>query len=48
MRVLITGINGFIGSHVAKRLLDENIDIIGLDNDYTSTEKARKSVPISE
>ena len=48
MRALITGINGFIGSHVAKRLLDENIDIIGLDNGYTATDKALKDVPIIE
>ncbi|MBS3055595.1 MAG: NAD-dependent epimerase/dehydratase family protein [Candidatus Aenigmarchaeota archaeon] len=31
-KVLITGINGFIGSNLAKRLLDLNADVIGVDN----------------
>lgn len=38
--VLITGVAGFIGYHLAKRLIDENIFIIGIDNmnDYYSVE----------
>ena len=34
MKFLITGVAGFIGFHVCKRLLDENTDIevVGLDN----------------
>jgi len=36
MKVLITGTAGFIGSHLAKRLLKEGFEVIGLDciNDY--------------
>ncbi len=32
MKVLVTGIAGFIGFHVAKRLLDEGYEVVGLDN----------------
>lgn len=32
MKVLVTGIAGFIGFHVAKRLLDEGHEVVGLDN----------------
>ena len=32
MKILITGIAGFIGSHLAERLLKLNYIIIGLDN----------------
>ncbi|MCP4606886.1 MAG: NAD-dependent epimerase/dehydratase family protein [Proteobacteria bacterium] len=32
MRVIITGGAGFIGSHVAERLLDENCEVVCLDN----------------
>lgn len=32
MKVLVTGLAGFIGFHVAKRLLDEGYEVIGLDN----------------
>ncbi len=31
-RVLVTGAAGFIGSHVAARLLDEGADVLGLDD----------------
>ena len=36
MRILVTGAAGFIGFHVAKRLLDSGEEVIGLDviNDY--------------
>ena len=47
MRVLITGIKGFIGSHVAKRILNEDdIQIIGLDNGYTATDKMLDGISI--
>ena len=32
MKVLVTGIAGFIGFHVAKRLLSENYSVVGIDN----------------
>jgi UDP-glucuronate 4-epimerase len=32
LKVLVTGIAGFIGFHVAKRLLDEGYSIVGFDN----------------
>lgn len=39
-KVLITGVAGFIGYHLAKRLIAENIFVIGIDNmnDYYSVE----------
>ena len=40
MRVLITGAAGFIGSHLARRYLDEGAAVVGVDNinDYYSVE----------
>ena len=32
MKILITGAAGFIGYHVALRLLNEGLDVTGLDN----------------
>lgn len=32
MLVLVTGAAGFIGYHLSKRLLEESIDVIGIDN----------------
>ena len=32
MKILITGTSGFIGFHLAKRLLDDEHDILGVDN----------------
>lgn len=32
MRILVTGVAGFIGMHVAKRLLADGHEVIGLDN----------------
>lgn len=32
MKTLVTGVAGFIGFHVAKKLLDENIQVLGIDN----------------
>jgi UDP-glucuronate 4-epimerase len=32
LKVLVTGIAGFIGFHVAKRLLDEGYSVVGFDN----------------
>ncbi len=32
MKVLITGVAGFIGMHVAKRLLAQGVEVVGIDN----------------
>jgi UDP-glucuronate 4-epimerase len=32
MKVLVTGVAGFIGYHVASQLLEKNISVIGIDN----------------
>ena len=31
-KIFITGIAGFIGFHLAKRLLSEGFDVVGIDN----------------
>lgn len=35
MRVLLTGVAGFLGSHLADKLINENVHVIGLDNFIT-------------
>ena len=37
MRILVTGVAGFLGSHVADRLLHEGYNVIGMDNLITGT-----------
>lgn len=32
MRILITGAAGFIGSHLAKKLISQGYEVIGVDN----------------
>ena len=32
MKILVTGVAGFIGYHVALKLLKKNISVIGIDN----------------
>ena len=32
MKILVTGVAGFIGMHSAKKLLDDGHEIIGIDN----------------
>ena len=32
MKILVTGIAGFIGFHLGKRLLEQGIDVVGFDN----------------
>ncbi|WP_397451178.1 NAD-dependent epimerase [Pseudomonas sp. NA-150] len=43
MTVLITGVAGFIGFHTARRLCQEGVEIVGIDNlnDYYSVELKR-------
>lgn len=32
MKILVTGAAGFIGMHVAKRLLEQHVEVVGIDN----------------
>jgi UDP-glucuronate 4-epimerase len=32
VKYLVTGCAGFIGYHLSKRLLDEGLEVIGIDN----------------
>ncbi len=32
MKILVTGCAGFIGMHVARRLLDRGDEVVGIDN----------------
>jgi UDP-glucuronate 4-epimerase len=50
-RVLITGSSGFIGYHLAKRLLDDGFEVIGLDamtDYYDVTLKERRQQMLSQ
>ncbi len=38
-RVLITGVAGFIGSHLAERFLSEGFQVLGIDNFITGSKK---------
>ena len=37
MRVLITGAAGFLGSHLADRLLADGYEVVGMDNFITGS-----------
>ena len=32
MKILVTGVAGFIGYHLAKSLINANYDLVGIDN----------------
>jgi len=38
-RVLITGVAGFLGSHLADKFIDEGFEVIGIDNFITGSKK---------
>lgn len=38
MKVLITGVSGFIGANLLERLLDDGHEVFGIDNYYSSSE----------
>ena len=44
MRILITGVAGFIGSNLAQRFLEEKHEVIGIDNYITGSESAKHSL----
>mgnify|MGYP006286229351 FL=1 len=52
MKLLVTGTAGFIGFHIARRLLSEGMDVIGIDNmnDYydVSLKEARNNLLLEE
>lgn len=49
MKILITGVGGFIGSNLAKRLVAENHTVIGVDNfSYGIPENVPKEVQIEK
>src|SRR5688500_13585109 len=43
-RIVITGINGFVGHHLAKELCDSGHDVIGIGRDETAGEKIKNSI----
>src|SRR5438552_1806530 len=49
MRVLITGVAGFIGSHLSERLLEMGIEVTGIDNfdAFYSKESKERNLKIS-
>ena len=52
MNILVTGVAGFIGMHVAKRLIKENHYVVGIDNlnDYydVNLKKSRLKIILNE
>ena len=52
MKILVTGVAGFIGFHLAKKLIEQRHEIVGIDNinDYydTNLKKSRLSILESE
>jgi UDP-glucose 4-epimerase len=44
MKILITGVSGFLGSHLAERILDEGHTVVGLDNLQTGNLKNLSSI----
>ena len=47
-RVLVTGVAGFIGFHLARRLLDDGVGVIGIDNLNTYYDVGLKKARLKE
>ena len=45
MNVLITGVAGFLGSHLCRRLVNEGHDVVALDNFFASQKTREKLSP---
>ena len=48
MKILVTGAAGFIGSHVAQRLLERGDEVVALDNFAPNYSRARKEANLAE
>jgi UDP-glucuronate 4-epimerase len=48
MKILVTGVAGFIGFHVAKRLLDQDVIVVGIDNLNDYYDVALKQARLNE
>lgn len=48
MKILVTGAAGFIGSHVAQKLLDRGDEVVALDNFAPNYSRARKEANLHE
>ena len=47
MKILITGVAGFLGSNLAQFLIDKKYEVWGVDNFITGTEENLNSLPKS-
>ena len=49
-KVLVTGCCGFIGSHLCEKLLQEEVEVLGIDNmnDYYNIEMKKDNLKLLE
>ena len=48
MRILVTGVAGFIGAHTAKALLKRGDEVVGIDNFNPYYDQALKQARLAE